>query len=48
VAEMAVYQIMTNFLHLPADKKCAVMKSDHMAQQLKRLTKQESKNEKPK
>lgn len=48
VVEMAVYQIMTDFLRLPADGKCAVVKSDHMAQQLERLANQEHKsNEKP-
>ncbi len=44
VAEMAVYQIMTDFLHLPADQKCAVVQSDHMANQLERLSNQETKS----
>ncbi len=44
VVEMAVYQIMTDFLHLPADDKCGVVKSDHMAHQLERLANQEHKS----
>ena len=47
VVEMAVYQIMTDFLHLPTDSKCTVVQSDHMAKQLERLANEESKpNEK--
>lgn len=38
VVEMAVYQIMTDFLRLPREQKCAVVQSDHMAKQLDRLS----------
>ncbi|MGN6514242.1 MAG: CsgG/HfaB family protein [Rhizomicrobium sp.] len=37
VVEMAVYQIMTEFLHLPGEQKCALTQTDHMAKQLDRL-----------
>jgi hypothetical protein len=37
---MAVYQIMTDFLHLPAEQKCSLTQTDHMAKQLDRLTTQ--------
>jgi hypothetical protein len=35
---MAAYQIMTDFLHLPKENKCSLTQTDHMAQQLDRLT----------
>mgnify|MGYP001549403761 FL=1 len=37
VVEMAVYQIMTDFLHLPAEQKCSLVQTDTMANQLERL-----------
>ena len=37
VVEMAVYQIMTDFLHLPSEQKCSLTQTDHMAKQLDRL-----------
>jgi len=36
VAEMAVHQIMTEFLGLPRDEGCALVKSEHMASYLKK------------
>lgn len=38
VVEMAVYQIMTDFLHLPKEQKCDLVQTDHMAKQLNRLS----------
>ncbi|HMM13573.1 MAG TPA: CsgG/HfaB family protein [Parvibaculum sp.] len=38
VVEMAVYQIMTDFLHLPKEQKCDIVQTDHMARQLDRLS----------
>lgn len=43
VVEMAVYQIMTSFLHLPGNPKCAIVQKDYMARQLDRLSQQEKK-----
>lgn len=37
VVEMAAYQIMTDFLHLPKEDKCSLTQTDHMAKQLDRL-----------
>lgn len=37
VVEMAVYQIMTDFLGLPEDNSCGLAVNDHMSQQLPRL-----------
>ena len=37
VVEMAVYQIMTDFLGLPTSKGCDLMKTDHMANYLEQL-----------
>lgn len=38
VMEMAVYQIMTGFLHLPGEQKCSLVQTDHMSNQLDRLS----------
>jgi len=51
VVEMAVYQIMTDFLGLPVSKSCDLMKTDHMAKYLDQLApkpqpKMETKNDK--
>jgi len=37
VAEMAVYQIMTDFLRLPRDPRCALVENDHMSSYLEQL-----------
>jgi curli production assembly/transport component CsgG/holdfast attachment protein HfaB len=37
VAEMAVYQIMTDFLRLPRDPSCALVENDHMSSYLEQL-----------
>jgi curli production assembly/transport component CsgG/holdfast attachment protein HfaB len=37
VAEMAVYQIMTDFLRLPRDPSCALVENDHMSSYLDQL-----------
>ena len=37
VAEMAVYQIMTDFLGLPQTEHCKMVESDHMASHLNKL-----------
>ncbi|MEQ1754192.1 MAG: CsgG/HfaB family protein [Micropepsaceae bacterium] len=37
VAEMAVYQIMTDFLHLPRESRCALVENDHMSSYLEQL-----------
>lgn len=37
VAEMAVYQIMTDFLKLPRDPSCALVENDHMSSYLEQL-----------
>ena len=37
VVEMAVYQIMTDFLGLPVSKSCGLMKTDHMAKYLEEV-----------
>ncbi|MBU0581681.1 MAG: curli production assembly/transport component CsgG [Alphaproteobacteria bacterium] len=45
VAEMAVNQIMTDFLGLPAGKDCSLVKNDHMASYLKKQSKTDVKAE---
>jgi curli biogenesis system outer membrane secretion channel CsgG len=37
VAEMAVYQIMTDFLRLPRDPRCALVENDHVSSYLEQL-----------
>jgi curli production assembly/transport component CsgG/holdfast attachment protein HfaB len=37
VAEMATYQIMTDFLRLPRDPSCALVENDHMSSYLEQL-----------
>ena len=37
VAEMAIYQVMTDFLRLPSSKSCQLVQSGHMAEHLERL-----------
>lgn len=37
VVEMAVYQIMTDFLGLPVSESCGLMKTDHMSSYLQEL-----------
>jgi curli production assembly/transport component CsgG/holdfast attachment protein HfaB len=37
IAEMAVYQIMTDFLRLPRDPSCALVENDHMSSYLEQL-----------
>ncbi len=37
VAEMAVYQIMTDFLRLPRDPSCALVENDHVSSYLEQL-----------
>jgi curli biogenesis system outer membrane secretion channel CsgG len=37
IAEMSVYQIMTEFLGLPTAESCALVENDHMASYLKQL-----------
>jgi curli production assembly/transport component CsgG/holdfast attachment protein HfaB len=37
VVEMAVYQIMTEFLRLPRDPSCALVENDHMSSYLEQL-----------
>lgn len=44
VAEMAVYQIMTDFLGLPKGEGCALVESDYMASYLKQPTHEEGKS----
>lgn len=38
VLEMAVYQIMTDFLGLPHDPRCGLVRTDHLATQLKEIS----------
>ena len=44
VVEMASYQIMTDFLGLPRQKKCKLVKTEAMQKQLKRLSPGEGSN----
>jgi len=37
IAEMATYQIMTDFLRLPRDPRCALVENDHMSSYLEQL-----------
>lgn len=37
ISEMAVYQIMTEFLKLPRDPSCALVENDHMSSYLEQL-----------
>ena len=37
VSEMAVYQIMTDFLKLPRDPSCALVENDHVSSYLEQL-----------
>lgn len=37
VAEMAIYQVMTDFLGLPSSKSCQLVQTGHMAKHLERL-----------
>ena len=37
VAEMAVYQLMTDFLRLPRDPRCALVENDHVSSYLEQL-----------
>lgn len=45
VAEMGVYQIMTDFLRLPEAKGCGLVKTEHMASYLKNLSPDEEPSE---
>jgi curli production assembly/transport component CsgG/holdfast attachment protein HfaB len=48
VVEMAVYQIMTDFLGLPVSKSCDLMRTDHMAKALEQIAPQPQNKEKDK
>jgi curli production assembly/transport component CsgG/holdfast attachment protein HfaB len=48
IAEMSVYQIMTQFLGLPVTEDCGLVTSDHMASYLKQIAPQDEAKEEEK